>query len=222
MEYNFVEKNGEKLKIGIYSLYYPNNDPRYRQYQKKIFDKFGYKINQICGFNDGDLYAGHPNYMNHITETEDVDYFLFFDIDAIPLKKDFLDIIISKIYGKNAILGPEQISDHLRNFGTFAAPSCFCISKKFYELLGKPKFNQTGRSDVAQELTHLCREKKYEVILLEFESSKTKNWELKNGIWYGNGSTYEGLIFHNFHGMNDVSIKYFIEQAEQVLSYENK
>ena len=154
MDYNYIEKDGKKLKIGIYTAYFKSLDPRFISYQKKVFDKFGVKINQILvepnmlnrGFNS------HGTLLTELSRNEDVDYFIFFDADVIPLKSNFLELIINRIYGKKVILGIEQHSNRLPNTIPYAGPACFAISKETYNLLGQPAFNETKRSDVAEEI----------------------------------------------------------------------
>jgi glycosyltransferase involved in cell wall biosynthesis len=215
MKYNYINKNNETLKIGIYSVYFPNNDLRYRNLQKLIFNKFNVEINQIEWGGPMD-YDGHPNFMNEISNNENVDYLVFFDIDAFPLKPNFLNIIIDRIYGKNTILGIEQKTSHLNN-EIYAGSGFFCISKEFYNLLGNPKYNANGRSDVVEELSHICREKNYEISFLKFDKCEIERWELKPGIMFGNGSIYEDLIFHNFHSASGGNIEIFINNANKVL-----
>jgi hypothetical protein len=215
VKYNYINKNGELLKVGVYSVYFPNNDLRYRDLQKSIFDKFNVEINQIKWEGPMD-YDGHPNFMNEISNNEDVDYLVFFDIDAFPMKPDFLQIILDRVYGKETMLGIEQKTSHLNN-DIYAGPACFCISKKFYNTLGNPKYNATGRSDVAEELSHICREKNYNISYLKFDKCEIDRWELKPGIMFGNGSTYEDLIFHNFHSASGGNIEIYIKNANKIL-----
>jgi hypothetical protein len=215
VKYNYVNKNGETLRIGIYSVYFPNNDLRYRDLQKLIFEKFKVDINQILWEGPMD-YDGHPNFMNNISNNEDVDYLLFFDIDAFPTKSNFLDVIIDRVYDKNTILGIEQKTSHLNN-DVYAGPACFCISKSFYDLLGRPKYNATGRGDVGEELSHICREKNYQISYLKFDKCEIERWELKPGVMFGNGSMYEDLIFHNFHSASGGNIDIYIKNANKVL-----
>jgi hypothetical protein len=215
MIYNFIKINNTFLKVGIYSVYFPNNDPRYREIQQKIFNHYNYYINQIEWA--GDLsYDSHPNFMNWICETEDVDYFIFFDIDAFPIRKEAIMILLNRIYGKDAILGIEQraghISDHI-----YAGPACFLISKEFYKKLGNPKFNANHRGDVGQELTHLCQEKNYEVMFIKFKSCEIERWDLKDDVMFGTGSVYEDLVFHNFNSSDASTIDVLINYANKLL-----
>lgn len=219
MKYNYIFKDGQELKIGIYSVYFPNNDVRYREYQEQIFNKFNVEINQILWEGPMD-YDGHPNFMNDISNNEDVDYLVFFDIDSFPMKSNFLDVIIDRVYDKETILGIEQRTSHLNN-DIYAGPACFCISKNFYNLLGKPKYNATGRGDVAEELSHVCREKNYEISYLKFDKCEIERWELRPGVMFGNGCVYEDLIFHNFHSASGSNINIYINNAKKILENEN-
>jgi len=220
MVYNYIDWDNKVLKIGIYSMHYSSVKREFVDYQKKVFEKFNININQIEWPNEG--YPGHSNFLNFIARTEDVDYFIFFDIDSIPLRKDFIHKILERIYNKNAILGPEQITSHISEDitkGPFAAPSCFCISKEFYNILGEPSFEATPRGDVAQELTHLCRENGYSVEFIKFKSSKEKLWTLREGEMYGPGTTYEDLVYHNFGSLSGVNSSYFVEKAEEIINF---
>lgn len=220
MLYNYIDWDNRRYKIGIYSMYYSSTKKEFADYQKKVFKKFNRHINQIEWPNEG--YLGHGNFLNHIARTEDVDYFIFFDIDSIPLRKDFIEVILQRIHNKNTILGPEQRTSHISDEitgGVFAAPSCFCISKRFYKILGEPSFEATHRGDIAQELTHLCKENGYEVQFIKFKESKEKVWELRDGVMFGPGSTYEDLVYHNFRSTSGTDIDYFIEKAKEVIDY---
>lgn len=220
MLYNYIDWDNKRYKVGVYSMHYTSTKKEFADYQKKVFQKFNRFINQIEWPNEG--YLGHGNFMNHIARTEDVDYIIFFDIDCIPLRKDFIEVILEKIHNKNVILGPEQRTSHISDEitkGVFAAPSCFCISKRFYKILGEPSFEATYRGDIAQELTHVCREKGYGVEFIKFKSSKERVWELRDGIMFGPGTTYEDLVYHNFNSTSGTNINYFVEKAKEVLDY---
>ena len=219
MEYNYIIKENKKLKIGVYTTYFPNLDPKFIEYQKKVFNKFNIKINQIenppnllgRGFNS------HGTFLTEISKNEDVDYLIFFDADAIPLNSDFLNIVIDRVYGKNVILGIEQRTNHVPNSIPYAGPSCFVISKETYNLLGQPHYNETSRSDVAEELTHIAREKNIEIDMFKFETCKIPLWELGDGRKFGTASSYEGLVFHNFESRNKEKIEFFITKCKEIL-----
>lgn len=219
MKYNYISRDGKELKIGIYTAYFASLDPRFISYQKKVFDKFDVEINQILvepnlhnrGFNS------HGTLLTELSRNEDVDYLIFFDADAIPLKFNFIDIILDRIYGKNTIIGIEQRTNHVENSIPYAGPACFAISKETYNELGQPSYNETLRSDVAEELTHISREKGFEIDMFKFSKCEVPLWELGDGRKFGTASTYEDLMFHNFESRNSEKIEYFINKCKEVL-----
>ena len=219
MKYNYLTREGRQLKIGVYTAYFANLDPRFISYQKKVFDKFKIEINQILvepnllnkGFNS------HGTLLTELSKNEDVDYLVFFDADAIPLKSDFLDIMIDRIYNKYAIIGIEQRTNHIKDSIPYAGPACFAISKETYIALGQPSYNETSRSDVAEELTHISREKGFEVNMFKFTKCEVPLWELGDGRKFGTASTYEDIMFHNFESRNSEKIEYFVGKCKEVL-----
>lgn len=221
MEYNYLIRDGKELKIGIYITYFPSLDPRFISYQKKVFDKFNVKINQIQVepnyLNKG--YNSHGTLLTELSKNEDVDYLIFFDADAIPLKEGFLESIIDRIYGKHVILGIEQHSNRLSGTIPYAGPACFAISKETYNLLDQPSYNETKRSDVAEELSYASREKGVEVDLFAFTKCEIPYWPLKDGIMFGVASVYEDLIFHNFESRNNSEhTNLFVKKCKEVLN----
>tara|TARA_R110002051_G_scaffold325745_2_gene430761 strand:- start:1824 stop:2555 length:732 start_codon:yes stop_codon:yes gene_type:complete len=228
-KYNFLNLEGEELKIGIYSPAFEGCNPDYANYQQQVFDKFNVKINQ-CIHTKRSPRSGtvrHGDFLDEISKSEDVDYIVFFDIDAIPLKEDFLKILIKKAHGKQCILGIEQKSNRINfeNAERYAGPACFVISKNVYNLLGEPSYNETDRSDCGEELSWIAREKGIEVNYIEFTNCAIPMWKLKDNVKFGIGSEYEGLIFHNFQArmsdidliVNNPRVDYFKKKCMEVL-----
>jgi hypothetical protein len=164
MEYNYLEKEGKRLKIGVYSLMWTNANTDFFTYQKKVFDFCNIKINQLVEN------VPHGLWLTNLAKQENVDFMIFFDMDAIPLQKDFLKIVIDRVYNKTKILGIEQRTNHIPNSVPYAGPACFVISKDTYEKLGEPSFLETSRSDVAEELSHICREKQIPIDVFKFNN----------------------------------------------------
>lgn len=207
----FCYEEFEGQKIGIYSCYGPNIDQSVIDAQAAVFEKFGRKINQVRW--DG----RHPAFLDHITKTEEPDFFVFFDIDAIPLRKDFLEEMVRRA-GKDGILGGEQVSVHISDH-VFAASFAFCISRDLYREMGSPSFEITHRSDCAQELTHLAQERGIRVDLLKFSHCLKEHyyWKLPDGRKYGYGSFYEDLVFHNFESRAGSFISLFLNEVKFML-----
>ena len=211
MEYNYIEIEGKLLKVGIYSLAWLNANSDFPLYQKKVFDKFGLKLNQT--FQNID----HAQWLTIISRYEDVDYLIFFDMDAIPLRKDFLEIVIARMYRKNKILGIEQKANHIPNSSIYAGPACFVISKSTYLELGQPSYSHTHRGDVGEELSILSREKGIEVDLFKFKSCLNPKWPYGDGRYFGIGTTYEDLVFHNFESRANAQVNFFVNKCKEVI-----
>lgn len=207
-EYEYEIVDGRK--IGIYSSYGSNIDQSVIDSQARVFQTFDRKINQVSW--DG----RHPAFLDHITRTEEVDFFVFFDIDAVPLRPDFLEEMIERA-GEDSILGAEQVSVHISDH-LFAASFAFCISRKLYERMGRPSFEITDRSDCAQELTHLAQEMGIRVDLIKFSECKKEHyyWKLPDGRKYGYGSRYEDLIYHNFESRHSAFRNFFLEECKEI------
>ena len=216
MEYNIV--NG--FKVGIYSGYMSNTLQSVLDAQRSVFDTFNIKLNQVLWTKSYLL----GQFLNHIVDTEDVDFFVFFDIDSIPLKPNILEILI-KMAGKNKIVGSEQVSVHVKGYEdhVFAAPSCFCISNELYNRMGRTRFDFTDRGDNTQELTHAAQEQGIDVIFLRYSHCEKPNyyWKLPNGKTYGYGSTYEDMVYHNFESRFS-KVDYFIDKCKEIVEKYSK
>lgn len=208
-EIEIVILNNKKIFVGSYG--FNSLNPEIFNYQKKVFDYFETPINQFIGE------IRHPEFMDYIIEHVDVDFYVFFDIDCIPLKKDILTILIDSI-GETTMLGIEQQCNSKTNLEhLYAGPACFAISKKFYDEIGKPSFNETDRSDVGEELTFKCELLGKEFKLIEKTHSEDEIWKLKGGRFFGHGTTYgDNLVYHQFE-VRQYNDK-FINKCKEILN----
>ena len=202
--------NDKKVLVSSYG--FNNLDRNIPIHQKKVFDKFNIPLNQFVG-NER-----HPEFMDNIMKLDNVDYFVFFDIDCIPLRENVIEELIEAI-GDTTMIGIEQqcnsrISvDHI-----YAGPACFAISKKFYEEIGKPSFNETLRSDVGEELTFACEALGKEFKVIPKTHSEDKIWALKGGRFFGHGTTYSDMVYHQFEIRNYNGN--FINKCNEILNNE--
>jgi hypothetical protein len=207
------------LKIKIVSYCYENvMNTEVPIYQKKVFDKFEMLINQFSSN------LSHCDFMDYIVKYEDCDAYIFFDIDCIPLKPNLYQYIIDTIVSKNCILGIEQCSGIATSSPTllYAGPACFAITSQLYNYLGRPSFKNNERSDVAQELTHLCNTIGIDIQFFKHTSSKNYKWNLGIGKKFGNASIYDDWLYHQFEikrdNDNNQNIMEFIEKCKSILS----
>ena len=72
-------------------------------------------------------------------------------------------------------------------------------NSKFYNELDRPSFKETHRSDVGEELTHICEEKNKNFFLFKKTFSENNLWKLGENDYFGHGCIYdEDLIYHQF------------------------
>jgi hypothetical protein len=202
---------GKKIFIGTYG--FNSLEPNIINYQKKVFDYFKIPINQFIGD------VRHPEFMDNIIKNIDVDYFIFFDIDCIPLTSNVVEFLIDSI-GEETMIGIEQQCNSKTNLEhIYAGPACFAISKKFYAEIGQPSFNETERSDVGEELTFACEKLGKPFKVIEKTNSEDEIWSLKGGRFFGHGTTYgDNIVYHQFEIRNYDGN--FIKKCKEILNYE--
>ncbi len=186
--------NYKKNIIAPITYCFHNLNPEVAKYQKKVFDFFKLPLNQFSGG------LSHGRFIDEIINSTNFDAYIIFDIDCIPLKNIIYDYLLIELFKEECIIGIEQTCNCNTSIGhIYAGPACFAITKNTYEKLGKPSFCENIRSDVAQELTHVCREKNIKTKFLKFGHANNKLWKLDNNRCFGFGSIYEnGLIYHQF------------------------
>ena len=213
-KYNYIKNK----KVGIFSCYFKNVSQDLITYQKKVFEYFNMVINQELE-NDylinGILApANHGKYLDRIIRTVDADIFIFFDIDAIPLKKELFEYIVNELSDNNSIIGVEQSLFNLQN--RYAGPACFGISKNIYEKLGSPSFCAIENlCDTAGLLTLKAKEYGINVKYFTIYDSINKLWKCENK-WYGLGTNYCNLIYHQFTASAHHLM--FIEKCKTILN----
>lgn len=186
--------NGKKVCV----LTWFNNHIVYDLYntQQQIFKHFDLTINVYFDEN-----LTHAKFMDYCLKTIDSDIFIFFDLDCVPTDGKICENIVDELIKEDCIIGIEQTANHLDSNFIYAGPACFGITKEVFEKLGKPSFDGTYRSDVAQECTYLAYEKNIKVKFLELISSKNNKWKLGPNRFFGNGCFYkfkDSKIYHQF------------------------
>jgi len=198
----------------IVSFYMSNIPEEVLFYQKKVFQKFGYNLNQIH-FHDS-----HAKAIDRYLTGNNWEFVSLFDVDSIPLHRNVLHNAIKTCTHNNAIYGCAQQASHLLNRFIYAAPSFINFTYTTYEKLGKPSFSQTERADVGGEVTLRCREVGVAVNLLFPTHAEEKIWSLGEHHMFGLGTTYEGQVYHAFRIRRDGHAHRFIEKCKAVLDEE--
>lgn len=233
------EINGEK--ICIFTFYGDGGRQeqeiiRHKQvmeWQQKVFTHFDLPINYV--YNDF-RYADFGMALDNFTKATEgmVDYWVHFDIDAIPLRQDVLQEIYDKIKDHRTLYGCASQSNHIFVNGTkqhaYCNSSTFALSTKFYKKLGSPSFRHTNRGDVAEELTWRAQELGYALDIVYPSSSlgltdaeakefqiATPFSDLDNGFKFGMGTTYSDSIYHATMQIVPRSTEKFVEKCKEVI-----
>jgi hypothetical protein len=149
---------------------------------------------------------------------------ILWDIDCIPVNANIGSFIYSALNLQDTIIGAAQQSNHIIKANgthqhTYAGPCFFGITKKTYMKLGCPSFDFTPRSDCAEEITWLAQEKGLNVLNIWPTDVKDPIWPLDNNLRFGIGTTYGGLVYHQFCLDRPESVKMFVDRAEEAKRY---
>lgn len=206
---------------------------RVMEYQQKIFTRFNIPMNYVENdfnyFDFGQALDGFANATKNV-----VDYWIHFDIDAIPLRPDIVEEIYEKIKDKKTIWGCASQSNHIFVNGTkqhaYCNTSTFALSTEFYKKLGQPSFRNTNRGDMGEELTWKAQELGYTICLvyprhfdgMTEEESKTYQVapysDLDNGFKFGMGTTYSDMVYHATMQIVPRSTDLFVAKCESLLN----
>jgi hypothetical protein len=200
----------------IFSFYNHNINPEVPEYQRAVFKHFGFTVNQVM-----DKKLNHGDFLNHICRTvTDTDYLLFFDIDCIPICREWLALLLADLLEPRTIVGAAQTANHLRDGkNLYVSPFFFAISTAYLKELHYPDMRPTPDMDAGQNLTeHITR-----------AGGHTRYWwptaieEVKWRLYhpehpeFGLGTTYNNAIYHAFNSRDGLSGN-FIQKCRAVLS----
>jgi hypothetical protein len=235
MKLKLIQKNnGNILPICFYGQ---NRNNGVLQYHQKVMQFLGIPMNYLeipfdrTGHGDAIQWL-----INATIDDPNIHYWWFCDMDCIPLRKDFVDILYSKIKDGQSIFGPALATNH-RQFKDhiYAAAFCLSFSKKVYIDLSRPDMRDlVERSDNSQELTWRAQEQGKIVsfmyptsyqLLTDEEMKETGNpryFELGKFYKYGMSTQYGDLIFHGFMQNIPRSNYNFINKCKEILGENNR
>jgi hypothetical protein len=182
-------------------------------YQKKVFEFFKLPLNQIyC-----EKWIGHGQLVDNYIKSlgDNWEYFVLFDIDCVPLDNKIIEDGISWCQ-KNLGLFSVAQRHYRKSEVVYASPAFLIFSKKTYDLIGRPSFVETGRSDVAGELTHKCIEKNLPINMMYPKSVEEEKWILTKNQKFGRGTNYGDRIYHSFESRMD-NVDLFVNKCKNVI-----
>lgn len=230
-------RNSENIFIG--TVFSDNRNMQVLEYQQKVFNKFQIPINYLK-YDSKQL--NHGQALETIivnTINRNVHYYVFMDMDCIPLLSNFVDIVYDKIKDKNTLFGGLSQSNHKRGpNGEFNHPyisaANMAFSKELYLKCNSPTFSDhIPRSDTGEEFTYKCEELGFQICqvwpssVVGFTLEECKELEidpkhqksaLGNGMWMGFGTTYSNLFYHQMAAGCKRHIPMFIQKCEEILN----
>lgn len=202
----------------IVTFYNEKINPEIVKHQKMVFDFFGHNLNQINVENWVSHGKSIDDFLSSITNENEV--ICLFDIDCIPLNSKIITESLLWCGENIGIFSIAQKAANIKNPIIHASPAFMVFSKKTYDYLNKPTFQETERSDCGGEMTHIAREKGVEIRMLYPNHVEVPVWELDSYIKFGYGTTYENKIFHSFESRfgNEKLNSIFIKKCREVLN----
>ncbi len=200
VNFNFKNFSSESNEISykIFSFYNKNVDKNFPLYQKKVFNLFGYKINQLTDYR-----LTHAEFINHVVQAEKkIDFLIFFDIDCIPTSPNTINILLSQLLDHKTMVGAAQSANHIdEGKNLYVGPFFLGISTKMLKELDYPDFREKeGQYDVAQYFSEKVREtKNYNIRYWWPTNIEVPRWKLhQSKMGFGLGTEYENLVYHAF------------------------
>eukprot|EP01035_Chromulina_nebulosa_P035371 gene35371-47530_t len=145
-----AENGTSKPTYKIFSFYNQHVNPAVPKYQKAVFNYFGFEIEHVVNgrFNHGD-------FLNYVCRhTLDVDYIIIFDIDCIPIHKNWIEKLLQDLAEPRTIAGAAQTANHLQEGkNLYVSPFFFGISTSYLKELDYPDMNLKPTMDAGQNLT---------------------------------------------------------------------
>lgn len=191
-------------------------NPQFIELQQKVFNKFGYSIDQIYLENWVTHGRAVDDYLATIQDENEI--IVLFDIDSIPLNDTIIHKAVEWCQNNIGIFSLAQKAVKLENPIIHAAPAFMVFSIKTFNILGRPSFETNLRSDCGAEMTHSARAKGIEIRMLYPSHVESPYAPLDGPIQFGYGTTYGGEIYHAFESRFRQRDSYFLNKCNQILS----
>lgn len=213
----FRKRQPERSLFKIFSYYNQRVNPEVPKYQRAVFQRFGFSINQVFSKR----YKEHGEFLNDVCRhVRDTDYLIIFDIDCIPTRREWMNRLLDDLLEPRTVVGAAQTANHLRNAkNLYVSPFFFAISTDYLKELNYPDMKMTTDMDGGQNLTeHIIR-----------AGGNVKYWwptHIEEEKWYlhhpehtkfGPGTTYNDAIYHAFYSRENLSDG-FLKKCRSILS----
>lgn len=195
----------------IVSFFNDNIDKLIPQYQKEVFNKFGYRVDQIMHNQK------HGDAIDSYLQNSEWNEIAIFDIDCIPLNNHVLNHAKAMIRSGN-IFGASQRANHIPDSEVYVSPAFICFTREQYENI-KCTFNETQWHDVGSLFSSEAKRLGYSLSMLIPVEVEVPKWNLTGGLMFGLGTNYQNMVYHAFESrFNHESTSMFINKCKEVLS----
>lgn len=186
----------ERARGVVFSMYKCNISRRVVAAQRQMLLRYvpaDVAIVQLCSPQS------HPQALNAFVRGTAYRTVVLLDIDCVPLRRGAIELLMDLAEAGN-LAGASARTSHIQNNQhVFAGPYCMAFTMETYRKLGSPDFTETARGDVGEELTYAAEAKGVPVKLLWAVSTDEEYlWDLKDGLRFGRGTTFEGGFWHAF------------------------
>jgi hypothetical protein len=184
----------KRLNVSAYSLYWDNIDPALVAAQRSVFERFQIPINQHR--------IDHLEHGEWIDWTmkrqEQVDVFLFIDIDCVPLSPERVAEGVDRA-ARGVLFGAEGAANHIQPLRSYAGAWYVYVNRKRWQAFSCPSARATPHADVCQGWTDTWRAQGVAVQLIAPTACVEPRWDLpERPRSYGVGTTYGEHCYHLF------------------------
>lgn len=208
-------------KAAIFSVYMPNVNPEVAAYQEKCVVRClpeGCRFVQSLYTPPEDDPSPHASALEKFISENPDPITILLDIDCIPLSTKGIQLLI-EYAEQGELAGAIQRANHIDNQGhLYVAPSCMAFSNEIYKNLGSPKFIQTKRADIGEEVTYAWEKANHPVRFFWPTEVYCPMWKLNDTSKFGLGTTYQGLFYHSFCIRDPEIQQVFVEKCQQFLA----
>ena len=204
------------LRIEVHTLAWTTVLPSIVQAHTDTCKHLGIKVNYTI------QNIPHGRWMNTILIKTTADVVVFLDIDCVPTTKDIVNKATQYAFHNNSFMGIAQVSNHIAPYShIYAAPAFFAISKKGWDLMGGPTFEEAPQCDVAENVSYAAEIMKIKYKTLYpthyFKEPEGGAWHLHTYGEYGIGTYFEGGVFHLYQGRLTDNSHLFVNACQTIV-----
>lgn len=212
----FKRKQPEQSLAKIFTFFNSKVHPEMPRYQKAVFKKMGFSINQVMSEK-----FDHGEFLNSICRrVTDTDYLIFFDIDCIPTRREWFVRLMEDLSHPRTIVGAAQTANHLREAkNLYVSPFFMGISTAYLRELVYPDMRIMHDLDTGQCLTEEIVRRNGRIVYWWPTEIEEEKWTLYHSEHnkFGPGTTYGNMVYHAFLSRENQSDRFF-DKCKAVLS----